>query len=41
MGTGKTTLINFLLTYTKPITRKVVIASVSETDIERVLRVMM
>jgi len=38
MGTGKTTLINFLLTYTKPITRKVVIASVSETDIERVLK---
>lgn len=38
MGTGKTTLINFLLTYTKPISRKVVIASVSETDVERVLK---
>lgn len=38
MGTGKTTLINFLLTYTDPITRKVVIASVNETDIDRVLK---
>lgn len=38
MGTGKTTLINYLLTYTKPIERKVVIASVSETDVERVLK---
>lgn len=38
MGTGKTTFINFLLTYTEPIERKVVIASVSETDIERVLK---
>ena len=38
MGTGKTTLVNYLLTYTDPIERKVVIASVSETDIERVLR---
>lgn len=38
MGTGKTTLINYLLTYTKPIERKVVIASVSETDIDRVLK---
>lgn len=38
MGTGKTTFINFLLTYTDPIERKVVIASVSETDIERVLK---
>ena len=38
MGTGKTTLINFLLTYTDPISRKVVIASVSETDVERVLK---
>lgn len=38
MGTGKTTFINFLLTYTAPIERKVVIASVSETDIERVLK---
>lgn len=38
MGTGKTTLINFLLTYTDPITRKVVIASVNETDMDRVLK---
>lgn len=38
MGTGKTTFINFLLTYTPQIERKVVIASVSETDIERVLK---
>ena len=38
MGTGKTTLINFLLTYTEPISRKVVIASVNETDIDRVLK---
>lgn len=38
MGTGKTTFINFLLTYTAPIERKVVIASVSETDVDRVLK---
>lgn len=38
MGTGKTTLINFLLTYTEPIERKVVIASVSEMDTNRVLK---
>lgn len=38
MGTGKTTLINFLLTYTDPIERKVVIASVNETDVDRVLK---
>lgn len=38
MGTGKTTLINFLLTYTEPISRKVVVASISETDIDRVLK---
>lgn len=38
MGTGKTTLINFLLTYTEPISRKVIIGSVSETDIDRVLK---
>lgn len=38
MGTGKTTFINFALTYTPPIERKVVIASVAETDIERVLK---
>lgn len=37
MGTGKTTFINYLLTYTPPIERKVVIASVSETDVDRVL----
>lgn len=38
MGTGKTTFINFLLSYTPKIERKVVIASVSETDVERVLK---
>lgn len=38
MGTGKTTFINYLLTYTPPLQRKVVIASVSETDVERVLK---
>lgn len=38
MASGKTTFINFLLTYTDPIERKVVIASVSETDIDRVLK---
>lgn len=38
MGTGKTTFINFLLSYTPPIERKVVIASVAETDVERVLK---
>lgn len=38
MKTGKTTLINYLLTYTPPIQRKVVIASVSETDTQRVLK---
>ncbi|WP_368262964.1 ATPase, T2SS/T4P/T4SS family [Clostridium disporicum] len=38
MGTGKTTLINFLLTYTNPDSLKVVIASVSETDVDRVLK---
>lgn len=37
MGTGKTTFINYLLTYTPQIERKVVIASVSETDVDRVL----
>lgn len=37
MGVGKTTFVNFLLTYTEPIERKVVIASVSETDVDRVL----
>lgn len=38
MGTGKTTFINYLLTYTQPLERKVVIASASETDVERVLK---
>lgn len=38
MGTGKTTMINYMLTYTPPTERKMVIASVSETDIERVLK---
>ena len=38
MGTGKTTTINYLLTKTEPIERKVVIASVSETDVQRVLK---
>lgn len=38
MGTGKTSFINYLLTYTEPLERKVVIASVSETDVERVLK---
>lgn len=37
MGTGKTSFVNFLLSYTEPIERKVVIASVAETDVERVL----
>ncbi|MFI3211570.1 MAG: hypothetical protein R3Y64_11055, partial [Peptostreptococcaceae bacterium] len=32
MGTGKTTMINYLLTYTEPISRKVVVSSISETD---------
>lgn len=38
MGTGKTTFINYLLSYTPPMERKVVIASVSETDVDRVLK---
>ena len=38
MGTGKTTLINFLLTYTPKLERKVVIAAINETDVDRVLR---
>lgn len=37
MGTGKTTYVNYLLTYTPKIERKVVIASVAETDVDRVL----
>lgn len=38
MGTGKTTFVNFALTYTEPMERKVVVASISETDVERVLK---
>lgn len=38
MGTGKTTFINYLLTYTDPIELKVIIASVNETDVDRVLK---
>ena len=38
MGAGKTTFVNFLLTYTDPMERKVVIASISETDVDRVLK---
>ncbi|ADO59462.1 ATPase, T2SS/T4P/T4SS family [Paenibacillus polymyxa] len=38
MSTGKTTLINYLLTYTKPEERKVVIAAINETDVDRVLK---
>ena len=38
MGTGKTTMINYLLTYTPPIERKMIIASVAETDADRVLK---
>lgn len=37
MGTGKTTFINFLLSHTPQMERKVIIASVPETDTERVL----
>lgn len=37
MGTGKTTFINFLLSHTPKLERKVIIASVPETDTERVL----
>lgn len=38
MGTGKTTFVNYLLGYTPAMERKVVIASVSETDVDRVLK---
>ena len=38
MGTGKTSLIQYLLSLTHKIERKTVIASVSEMDIERVLK---
>lgn len=38
MGAGKTTMINFLLSHTEKSERKVIIASVVETDINRVLR---
>lgn len=37
MGSGKTTFENFLLTYTEPKERKVIIAQVAETEVERVL----
>lgn len=37
MGSGKTTMINYLLTHTKKEERKVVIASVNEIDVDRVL----
>lgn len=38
MGTGKTTFINYLLTFSEKLDRKVIIGSVSETDIDRVLK---
>lgn len=38
MGTGKTTQINYLLTYTEKDELKVVISSVAETDVDRVLK---
>lgn len=38
MGAGKTTFINYLLTHTEPIERKVIIGSVSEADTQRVLK---
>lgn len=38
MGTGKTSFINYLLTYTVKDELKVVISSVAETDVERVLK---
>lgn len=38
MGTGKTTMINYMLTYTPKDERKMVIASVAETDVDRVLK---
>lgn len=38
MGTGKTTFINYLLGYTEKIERKVVISSVKEIDVNRVLK---
>mgnify|MGYP001120028071 CR=1 FL=1 len=38
MGTGKTTFINYLLGYTEPLERKVVISSVKEIDVSRVLK---
>lgn len=38
MGTGKTSYLNYMLTYTEPIERKVVISSVPETDTERTLK---
>lgn len=37
MGTGKTTFINYLLTYTKPIERKAIIANVKEVNSNNIL----
>lgn len=37
MGTGKSTMINYMLSKTDPMERKVVISSVNETDIKRTL----
>lgn len=37
MGTGKTTFINYLLTYTEPIERKAIIANVKEVNSNNVL----
>lgn len=38
MGTGKTTFINYLLCYTKPIERKVIISSVKEVAVNKMLQ---
>lgn len=38
MGTGKTSTINYMLTYTEKEELKVVVSSVAETDVERVLK---
>lgn len=38
MGTGKTTFINYLLGYTNPLERKVIISSVKEIDVNTVLK---
>lgn len=37
MNSGKTTFVNFLLTYTPKLERKVIVANVAEVDAERVL----